>query len=130
MVVGSQAAGPDITVDEAIRIRAAVGRSARLDLTRLPVTNESLAIIPNDVMELALIDTPISDEGISSLLRLQSLSRVNLAGTRVTDDGLQDLGKLPNLEWVCVNRTQVTAAGVERLKGIRSDVAVLIGRDR
>ncbi len=129
-MVGSMADGPDISVEDAIRIRSAFSRALRLDLSRLPVTNSSLAAIPSDVMELALVDTLVSDEGIPSLLRLQNLQRVNLAGTRVTDEGLEELGKLPNLEWVCVNRTQVTAAGVERLKGIRSDVTVLIGRDR
>jgi hypothetical protein len=66
---------------------------------------------------------------MAQLLRLQGLSRVNLAGTKITDDGLQELAKLPNLELVCVNRTQVTAAGVDRLKGARPDVTVMIGSE-
>ena len=128
MSVGCMAEGPEISVEDAIRFRYAF-QPNRLDLCRLPVTNDSLAAIPVDVSKLALVDTPVTDEGIEQLLRLQRLSRVNLAGTKITDDGLQELGKLSNLEWVCVNRTQVTAAGVDRLKGTRSNVTVMIGAE-
>jgi hypothetical protein len=128
MCVGSMAAGPEISVEDAIRLRCAVHPN-HLDLSRLPVTNESLAAIPADVSKLALVDTPITDEGVTSLLRLQMLSRINIAGTKITDDGLQELGKLPNLEWICVNRTQVTVAGVDRLKEIHPNLTVLIGAE-
>ncbi len=128
MCVGSMAEGPEIPVEDAIRIRYA-SYPRLLNLSRLPVTNDSLAAIPTEARGLALIDTPVTDEGIASLLRLQKLTRVNLAGTKITDDGLQELSKLPNLEWVCVNRTQVTAAGVDRLKEARPDVTVMIGTE-
>jgi len=36
---------------------------------------------------------------------------------------------LQNLEWVCVNRTRVTTTGVDRLKGTRPDVEVMIGSE-
>jgi len=130
MSVGCMAEGPEISVEDAIRFRYAFHPNPnRLDLSRLPVTNDSLAAIPVDVSQLALADTSVTDEGMAQLLRLQGLSRVNLAGTKITDDGLQELAKLPNLELVCVNRTQVTAAGVDRLKGARPDVTVMIGSE-
>lgn len=103
MCVGSMATGPEISVEDAIRLRYAFHPNL-LDLSRLPVTNDSLAAIPADVSKLALVDTAITDDGIKFLVNLHMLSRVNLAGTKITDDGLQELGKLPNLEWVCVNR--------------------------
>ncbi len=128
MATGCMAEGPEITVEDAIRIRY-VSQPNWLDLSRLPVTDDSLAAIPVDVSRLALVDTPLTDEGIASLLRLQKLSRVNLAGTKITDDGLQELGRLPNLEWICVNRTQVTAGGVDRLKEARPNVTVIVGAE-
>jgi hypothetical protein len=90
MVAGSMAEGPEISIEDAIRIRYA-SYPKLLNLSRLPITNDSLVAIPADARGLALVDTPITDEAISSLLRLQNLSRVNLAGTRITDDGLQEL---------------------------------------
>jgi hypothetical protein len=127
-ITGYMAEGPEISIEDVIQLRYASQLNV-LDLRRLPVTNGNLAAIPVEVSHLALADTSVTDEGMEQLLRLQRLSRVNLAGTKITDDGLQELAKLPNLEWVCVNRTQVTAAGVDRLKGTRPDVTVMIGSE-
>jgi hypothetical protein len=128
MCVGSMAEGPEIPVEDAIRIRYASHPNG-LDLSRLPITNDSLSAIPADVSQLALVDTSLTDEGIALLLRLKRLSRVNLAGTMITDDGFEQLKNLPNLVWICVNRTQVTADGVDRLKETRPDVTVMIGSE-
>jgi hypothetical protein len=128
MCVGSMAEGPEIPLEDVIRIRHA-SNPKLLNLSRLPLSNDSLAAIPADARGIALVDTPVTDEGVVSLLRLRDLSRINLAGTKITDDALQQLSKLPNLEWVCVNRTQVTAAGVEQLKAGRPDITVLVGTE-
>jgi len=128
MMAGCTADGPEIPVEDAIRWRAAFQPNG-LDLRRLPLTDDSLAAVPDHVSKLALVDTPITDEGIRRLLRLQKLTRVNLAGTKVTDDGVQALGELPNLEWVCVNRTHVTSRGVARLNATRPELVVMIGSE-
>lgn len=129
MLAGCTAEGPEISVEDAIRIRAAFQPGGSLDLSRLPVSDEDLAAIPNTVTKLALVDTPVTDAGIPHLLRLTGLQRLNMAGTQVSDDGLTALGSLQNLIWICVNRTQVTPAGVERLKKARPDVTALIGSE-
>jgi hypothetical protein len=128
IAAGSMAQGPEIPIEDVIRLRHAFQPNG-LDLSQLPVTNDALGFIPPDVTKVALVDTLLTDEGIPSLVQLQGLLRVNVAGTKITDDGLQELGKLASLEWVCVNRTQVTAAGVERLRAIRPDIAVVVGAD-
>ena len=127
-LTGGWAGGPDISVADAIRLRYAF-QPKMLDLTGLSVTNSDLAAIPADVSKLALTDALITDEGVEQLLQLRGLTRLNLAGTGITDKGLWELGRLPNLEWVCVNRTQVTPEGVDRLKGTRSGVTVMIGTE-
>jgi hypothetical protein len=126
IMVGATADGPEIGIEEIVRLRRAFHPNM-LDLRRLSITDESLSSIPEDVRSLALVNTPITDGGIATLAKLQSLKRLNLAGTEVTDAGLQELAKLPNLEWLCVNRTQVTTAAVDRLKGTSPHLTVLIG---
>jgi hypothetical protein len=129
MVAGCMAEGPEISVEDAIRIRHAFQVGRFLDLSRLPVSDEALAVIPGTVTGLALVNASVTDAGISHLLRLTGLKRLNVAGTRITDDGLVTLGDLKNLEWVCVNRTQATSQGVARLKATRPDVEVMIGSE-
>jgi Leucine-rich repeat (LRR) protein len=129
MVAGHMAKGPEISVEEAIQIRCAFQSRNSLKLSRLPLTDASLSVIPDTVTKLALVDTPVTDACISHLLKLTDLMRLNIAGTQITDNGLVALGDLQNLEWVCVNRTQVTTVGVKRLKVIRPNVTVLIGSE-
>ncbi|MHB8156120.1 MAG: hypothetical protein ACYDEQ_01790 [Desulfocucumaceae bacterium] len=129
MFAGSMAEGPEISVEEAIRIRHAFQIANSLDLSRLPLTDESLSVIPDTVTKLALLDTPVTDACIPHLLRLTGLMRLNIAGTQITDYGLVALGGLHNLEWVCINRTQVTTAGINRLKITRPNVTVMIGAE-
>jgi len=105
MIAGYLAEGPDISVEDTIRTRHAFQPNG-LDLSRLPVTDEDLAVIPDTVTGLALVNAPVTDAGIPHLLRLTGLKRLNIAGTQITDDGLVALGGLQNLELVCVNRTR------------------------
>ena len=123
------AEGPEISIEDAIRIRHAFQPAMSLDLSRLPVSDGALAVIPETVTRLALVNAPITDEGIQHLLRLTILNRLNIAGTQITDDGLVALGGLQNLEWVCVNRTRVTTKGVDRLKATRPGLEVMIGSE-
>ena len=59
MSVGCMAEGPDISVEDAIQFRYAFHPNpTRLDLSRLPVTNDSLAAIPLDVSQLAWLTLP------------------------------------------------------------------------
>lgn len=126
MMAGCMAEGPEITIEEVIRIRHAFQPNG-LDLSRLPVTDEALVAVPTSVTGLGLVDAPVTDTGIPYLLRLTKLKRLNVAGTQITDEGMVALGSLQELEWVCVNRSRVTAQGVERLRAARPGVEVMIG---
>ena len=129
MIVGSMAEGPGISIEDAIRIRHAFQPATSLDLSRLPVSDGDLAVIPETVTRLALVNAPVTDAGIQHLLRLTGLKRLNIAGTQITDDGLVALSGLQNLEWVCVSRTGVTITGVDRLKAARPSVEVKMGAE-
>ncbi len=128
MLAGCMAEGPEIPIEDVIRICHAFHPN-HLDLSRLPITDEALAAIPETVTGLVVMNAPVTDAGITHLLKLTGLKRLNVAGTGITDDGLVALGGLPNLEWVCVNRTQVTEQGVARLKAARPGVTVMIGSE-
>jgi hypothetical protein len=130
LMAGYSAGGPEISVADAIRIRAAfqVPRTS-LDLRGLSVSDQELAAIPDDVTALVLKDSPITDAGIPRLLKLSGLKRLNIAGTQITDAGLVALGSLPKLEWVCANRTHATADGAQRLKAILRDAEIVIGSE-
>jgi len=129
MVAGSMAEGPEISVEDAIRIRHAFQPAGLLDLHGLAVSDEALVAIPDTVTGLALVNTPVTDAGIPHLLRLTGLKRLNIAGTQITDDGLVALGRLQDLEWVCVSRAQVTSQGVARLNATRPSVEVIGGSE-
>lgn len=125
MVAGCTAGGPELTTEEAIRIRSACQPGTFLDLTSLVVSDEALAAIPETVTALAAGGSPISDAGVPNLLRLVRLKRLNIGGTHITDEGLASLEGLQNLEWICVNGTPVTSAGVNRFQKHRPDVQVI-----
>lgn len=129
MFAGHMAEGPEISVEEAIQIRCAFQSRNSLDLSRLPLTDASLSVIPDTVTKLALVDTPVTDDCIPHLLRLTGLMRLNIAGTQITDNGLYALGGLQNLEWVRVDRTLVTIAGVSRLKAKCPSVTVMTRKE-
>jgi hypothetical protein len=109
------AQGPDLTNEDIIRLRFMANVNP-LDLSRLQLSDDSLAEIPETVTKLGIMDTPISDDGIRHLLRLKNLTRVNLAGTNISDVGLALLASLDELEWLNVARTKVTDQGINRLK--------------
>ncbi len=114
-MTAATAQGPDISDEDVIRLRYFAG-FASLDLSRLQLSDDSLTIIPEDVTKLALVDVPISNDGIRNLLRLNNLLRLDVAGTCITDDGLDLLACLDKLEWLNVARTKVTEEGINRLK--------------
>lgn len=118
------AQGPDLTDEDVIRLRCFANLNP-LDLSRLQLSDDSLAEIPESVTKLGIMDTPISDVGIGHLLRLKNLSRLNVAGTRITDAGLDLLASLGSLEWLNVARTNVTDEGIERLKASVPGVEVV-----
>jgi hypothetical protein len=129
MSAGVMAGGPDISVEDAIRIRYASRSDGSLDLSRMPISDGVLAAVPNTVTALALVDTPVTDAGVRQLLRLSGLRRLNLTGTGVTDEGLAILVGLPDLEWLCVKRTATTADGTTKLRAQMPNLNLVAGTE-
>lgn len=124
---GMMAEGPEITVEEAIRMRHAYAwQQGKLSLNSLAVTDDLLVVIPDDVVLLGLGDTLVTDAGLDGLLRLR-LTHLNLAGTVVTDAGIPTIASFPLLERVSLERTGVTADGVARLQAARPSLSIHTG---
>jgi Leucine-rich repeat (LRR) protein len=72
---------------------------------------------PEDITELYLAYTSVTDEGLKHLAGLKNLSKLDLAGTEVTGAGLKHL---TNLRELGLQHTKMTDAGLETIAGIKS----------
>ncbi|MGB0587211.1 MAG: leucine-rich repeat domain-containing protein [Limisphaerales bacterium] len=75
---------------------------------------EELAKFQN-LKELVLKDTKITDAGLKEVAKLQQLERLSLWGTKITDEGLKDVAKLQQLEGLLLGNSQITDAGLKEL---------------
>lgn len=92
---------------------------AQLDLARTGVTDEALksaATMPN-LVHLDLRNTKVTDKGLEVLTKLKYLTYLNLFGTQVTDASVATLAKIKSLKHVYFYETQVTDNGVKQLQG-------------
>jgi Leucine-rich repeat (LRR) protein len=89
-----------------------------LQLSGLPVTNEVLEELAEkleNLQELELADTEVTNKGLTALAKLGTLQELNLANTQVTNKGLKALARLTNLRWLSLANTQVTGDGLKAL---------------
>ena len=66
---------------------------------------------------LYLAKTPLTDEGLRHVGRLQQLRRVSLWETRITDEGIAHLADLTKLEVLDIHHTRLTEAALEHFRG-------------
>ncbi|MBX7209931.1 MAG: hypothetical protein K1X78_16560 [Verrucomicrobiaceae bacterium] len=86
-------------------------------------TDEKLAVllpIKENIAQLDLGRTKITDAGIKTIAQLPRLVQLDLRQTAVTDAGLEPLTKLKNLQSLNLYGTQVTDAGLKQLAAIKS----------
>ena len=72
----------------------------------------------DDVTEVNLAMTDISDDGLRHVAAFKNLARLNLSRTKVTDAGIEKLKGLTRLEWLSLPDTRITDTGMEHLKGL------------
>lgn len=90
---------------------------AQLDLGRTAVTDagmKTLAQLPH-LASLDLRQTKITDAGLQHLAAATKLRTLNLYGTEVTDAGLKHLYSLKGLQSVYLWQTKATEAGAQQL---------------
>jgi YHS domain-containing protein len=79
-----------------------------------------LVPVAQQVYELNLAGSKVTDAGLAQVGQLTNLRRLHLEKTAVTDAGLAHLKNLANLEYLNLYGTAVTDAGVANLAGLKN----------
>ena len=90
-----------------------------LKLSFTPVTDEGLAEVAK-LQRLKLLTLfgckMITDEGLKEVAKLQRLNSLVLEGTEITDKGLNEVAKLKLVNFLNLRNTKTTEAGVAELQ--------------
>jgi len=81
---------------------------------------EDLMHIKENIVQLKLGHTKVTDQGMKLLASLPNLIRLHLEHTEVSDKGMEDLKSAPQLAYLNIVGTKVTEKGVEQLNSIKS----------
>ncbi|WP_245800938.1 c-type cytochrome domain-containing protein [Sphingobacterium nematocida] len=102
----------------------------QLKLARTAVSDAAMASVVKMpyLRKLHLEHTKLSDEGLHVLKGSKSLRYINLFGTAISDQGLTHLGQLQGLKQIYAYQTKVTAKGVEGLKALDVELYVDSGK--
>ena len=85
---------------------------------------QSLATLTN-LTVLDVSATRITDAAVPTLLKLQRLERLSVAGSQMGDDGIIQLSQLPALKWLDLSRSQPKPETVAALKAARPNLEVI-----
>src|SRR5215469_7084776 len=72
----------------------------------------------DDVIEVQLSGSKVTDDGLVHLRDIGNLQRLNLYGTNITGAGFAHSHGLTNLRWLNLNRTRFTDVGLSHLDGL------------
>jgi Leucine-rich repeat (LRR) protein len=87
-----------------------------LDGTQVTGTGFTNLTALNQLIDLQLQGSPVSDEGLKSLAdSLANLETLNLNNTGITDAGLQHLPKLTKLRTLSLRETKISDRGMSHL---------------
>ena len=91
---------------------------AQLDLGRTIITDAGLKAVAglSRLASLDLRQTKVTDAGLETLTSLKNLRSINLFATGITDAGLKHLAAIKSLRTVTLFQSKATPAGVAELK--------------
>lgn len=116
--------------DEDAQLVAALGENVlQLKLGDTQITDEGLKHIGKltQLQQLHVENTSVSGAGLQHLQACDQLRYLNLVNTKVTDDGVALLGKLPALQHVYLYQTSVSAAGISTLAQSNTELTIDTG---
>ena len=108
-----------------------LGKLTRLTYLELreikKVTDDNFAALETliNLTELNLEATRISDASVPTLLKMQKLERLSVAGTQMGDKGMVELSKLPAIKWLDLRNCQPKPETVAALKAARPDLEIV-----
>jgi hypothetical protein len=101
---------------------------AQLDLGRTSITDAGLKTIGGltRLVHLDLRQTKVTDAGLESLTGLKNLRTLNLYGTEITDAGVKSLSAIKTLKTVYLWGSKVTPAGAKVLTAAIPKIEVVL----
>jgi len=101
---------------------------AQLDLGRTKITDAGLKTIGQlpRLAQLDLRQTGVTDAGLESLTALKNLQTLNLVSTAVTDAGLKQLAAIKSLKTVYLWNSKATEAGAKQLSASIKGLKVVL----
>jgi serine/threonine protein kinase len=117
--------------DESLRALSELEELTTVNLSLAPLTGSGLRHLQasKNLRSLVLDHTRLSDDGLASLKDLPGLETLSLVGCNVTDVGLAHLYELPAIRSVNLIDTRVTSAAIEKLRAVRPNLSLGMGRD-
>lgn len=108
----------DVNDESLLGLKSLGNNVAQLDLSKTDVTDAALKSVVDlgRLVRLDLHGTQIGDAGVKQLSGLKNLRYLNLYGTQVSDQGLQSIENLKGLKDVYLWRSKVTPKGVKQLQ--------------
>ena len=90
--------------------------------SKTPITDESLKDVAKlqNLEELNLRSTDITDAGLKGVAKLQKLTKLNLEYTQITDEGLKDVAKLQKLGYLNLKFTRITDEGLQDVAKLKN----------
>ena len=106
------------STEETVRwIRASGGEVSTLPVTWLPLELAEGTLWLQDVIQVDLSRTPVTDEQVERLSEIPSLNVLSLNGPDLTDRGLARLENLPELQYLTlVNCPKLSEPAIRQLK--------------
>ena len=109
---------PDITDKDLNRLTVIRNNITDLDLSRTGITDNALRGVSSmsRLTSLNLHSTSITDKGLTSLKSLRYLLSLNLYNTKVTNKSIATLGRMKQLRSLYLWQSQVDAEGIKALR--------------
>lgn len=110
----------DVVVDRDLASLKNCDNLRELWLFQTDITDAGLAVLDNltNLEHLQLAETAVTDRGLAYIEGLEDLKWLDLGATKITDAGLVHLSKMHHLEHLCLEDTGISDAGVEHLLGL------------
>lgn len=97
-----------------------------LNLSNTELTDQNLTTVSKleNLTKLRIDGNSIGDQGLENISKLSNLEVLNLYNTQITDEGLALIAQFPKLKQVSIWKTNVSKAAVERLMQKRPSLEV------
>jgi hypothetical protein len=91
---------------------------------------ELMKPLANNISELDLSDTKITDAAMAVIGTFPRLTKLNISNTAITDTGIASLKGAPNLDFLAAHSTSISDSSLDVLKGMKKLKSVYLWKTR